>query len=162
MANRRANRINRHWTGFNGATLALGAGTSAITLLAAQHDRETLMRSRGNLVAYVDAIPTDPSLAIISVGFCLVPEGTGTTVLWSPFTDSDAPWFYHEMFNIGYEEPVADVIQVWGLSGFRSVIDSKAMRRIRNQEVQMVVENSTLAGAVTANVSVTGRFLAQE
>ena len=162
MANRRSTPVNRHWTGFNGTTLALGAGTSGVTLQAAQYDRETLMRTRGNLVAYTDAIPTDPSLAIIAVGFCIVPEGTGTTVLWSPFNDADAPWFYYEVFSLGYEEPVADVIQIVTLSGFRSVIDSKAMRRIRNSEVQMVVENATIAGAVTLNLSVTGRLLSQE
>ncbi len=57
---------------------------------------------------------------------------------------------------------MTDVIDAPGVSSFRQVIDSKAMRRVRNQEVQMVVENATALAAGTVNVGVNGRFLSQE
>ncbi len=125
-----------HWTGFAGTSLGLAAaGTSAATLLAAAHEPETLLRTRGNVVAFVDG-PQDPGVLVsVGVGFIPVPEGTGTTVLWSPITDPDAPWFWFDRFTIGYEEAVVDVIAMAALSVYRSVIDSKAMRIVRNQEV---------------------------
>ncbi len=92
----------------------------------------------------------------------MVPEGTGSTVLWSPLTDADAPWFYYSTFFLGYEEYVVDVIDSPVLTAYREIIDSKAMRRVRNQEVQLVVENTTIAGAVSVNIVAAGRMLNQE
>ena len=162
MARRRSNPVNRHWTGFSASSLALGAGTSSQLVLAAVHDRETIMRTRGSLVCFTNGTQAPTGLTQVSVGLILVPEGTGTTTLWTPFTDADAPWFYYSTFFIGYEEPVTDVIQVGQLSGYREVIDSKAMRRVRNQEVQLVVENTTIGAAVSVDFAISGRFLSQE
>ena len=161
---RRSEPVNRHWTGFaSGVTLAaFSAGTIAKTLLAAQHDRETILRIRGSLMCYIDAAAAPGILVEVAVGFILVPEGTGTTVLWSPATDADAPWMYYTSFLLGYEEMVTDVVDVPSLSGYREVIDSKAMRRVRNQELQVVVENTSVLSAKTVNLFVTGRILSQE
>ena len=161
---RRSKVVNRHWIGFtSGANFTgLGAGSAAATLLPAQHDRETLMRTRGNLLAYLDGIVAPGGAVSVSVGMILVPEGTGTTVLWDPFSDDDAPWFYYSEFVLGYEEMVTDVIDVPGATAFREVIDSKAMRRVRNQEIQMVVTNTTLLTARSINLFATGRILSQE
>ncbi len=159
---RRSQPVNRHWTGFSGSSLAFAAGVGGATIIAAQHDRETILRTRGTLLAFVDALQAPASLAQISVGFALVPEGTGSTVLWSPLTDADAPWFYYSTFFLGYEEYVVDVIDSPVLTAYREIIDSKAMRRVRNQEVQLVVENTTIAGAVSVNIVAAGRMLNQE
>jgi len=148
-----------HWTIFSKSFLAFGAGTVAATALAAQHEPETLLRIRGNLFAGADGNPVTGAFALIAVGLVLVPEGTGTTVLWSPFADGDAPWIWTESFAVGYEEMVTDVIDTPGLSSVRKAIDSKSMRIIRNQEVQLVAENVTLGGALTMNVNVSGRVL---
>jgi len=164
MARRRQGPVNRHWTGFSSTTVALtfGAGTVAATLLAAQHDRETLIRTRGQLYCGIDTASAPGKLVRIGVGMALVPEGTGSTVLWSPLADADAPWFWYTSFLVGYEEMVTDQIQVPGLSSYREVIDSKAMRRVRNQEIQLVFENATIASASAVDVFLTGRFLSQE
>jgi len=161
MARRRsAKKIDFvHWTGFSDTELAFTAGTAAATLAAAQHEPETIMRIRGNIMAYTDGALSPGGLVSLAVGFILVPEGTGTTVLWSPFTDPDAPWIWIECFNVGYEEAVIDVVDVPGITSYRSVIDNKAMRISRNQEVQVVYENTTLDAAMTVNIAVAGRFL---
>ncbi len=148
-----------HWTGFQDSILTRSAGISAKQLFPAQHDPETLMRMRGNLLVSLDATQAPGSLVQIAVGAILVPEGTGTTVLWSPATDPDAPWIWYEIFVVGYEEMVTDVVDVPGLSIFRSVIDNKAMRIIRNQEIQWSVENVTVAAAAAVNVTLSGRAL---
>jgi len=148
-----------HWTGFQATSLVQSAGAVGAIVLAAQHLPETLMRTRGELMVYKDSTAAPGELALISVGMILVPEGTGSTVLWSPFTDADAPWFWYESVHIGEEEMVTDVIDVPSLTGSRRVIDSKAMRKVRNREVQLVVENTTLASAMAVNTAVAGRFL---
>jgi len=148
-----------HWTPFIGASLALGAGSAGQTLLAAQHLPETLMRTRGNLLCYADATQVPGALTDVAIGFILVPEGTGSTVLWSPITDGDAPWFYYDRFAIGYEEGVTDVIALQGVPVYRATIDSKAMRKVRNREIQMVVEQVTTGTALSINVTAQGRVL---
>jgi len=154
---------NVHWTGFQGSALALSAGTVGVTLAAGVHGTETLMRTRGSLLAYIDSTSA-PGLGIrVGVGFQLVPEGTGTTVSTSPLTDPSRNWFYYETFALGYEEMVTDVIDVPGITVFRKEIDSKAMRVVRsNTEIQMVVENVTFLMAAALNLHVEGRFLSQE
>ena len=162
MARQRSNPVNRHWSGFSVNALALAAGAVGSTAVAAQHDRETIMRTRGSLLGWFDATPDAGDIVQISAGLILVPEGTGSTVLWSPLSDSDAPWFYYTTFFLGYDEPVVDVIDIPGASSYRETVDSKAMRRVRNQEVQFVVENTTIGSAEAINVVMGGRFLTQE
>jgi len=148
-----------HWTGFSDAELAMTAGTAAATLAAATHEPETILRIRGNVMAYLDGALSPGALISMTVGFILVPEGTGVTVLWSPFTDPDAPWIWVDCFHLGYEEHVIDVVDSPQISAYRSVIDNKAMRITRNEELQVVYENTTLDAAATANIAVAGRVL---
>ena len=149
-----------HWTGFAGQTFAFSAGTDADISNVAEHEPSTLMRTRGSLLAYIDGLQAPSGLASFGVGLILVPEGTGTTVLWSPIADSDAPWIWVDYFALGYEEMVTDAVDVPGITSYRSVIDSKAMRIMRNQEIQLVYENVTRGSAVSANIIVEGRILA--
>jgi len=95
----------------------------------------------------------------VTAGLILVPEGTGTTVLWSPFTDGDAPWIWYDSSLLAYEEMVTDVVDIPLMTASRRVIDNKAMRIIRNQEVQFVVENTTIGSAASCNARVAGRVL---
>ena len=148
-----------HWTGFSISSNALSAGTAAATMFSAAHESETLLRMRGNLVSYLDGTSTPGEEIEMGVGLILVPEGTGTTVLWSPLTDIDAPWIWYERFVLGYEEMVTDVVDVPGITSYRSVIDSKSMRIVRNQEMQCVFENVTLGGAGATNNAVSIRAL---
>ncbi len=149
-----------HWTYSFGAASGLVAGTAAGTLIAAQHLPETLMRTRGEVTVALDGANAPGVSANIGVGFIMVPEGTSGTVLWSPITDGDAPWFWVDYFNIGYEEPVVDVVGSPELSFARRVIDSKAMRIVKNMELQVVYENVTRQAALAVNVLVQARFLA--
>ncbi len=161
MADRGRKIDTVHWTYGSFSALALtGGSTAAINVLAAQHLPETVLRTRGEWAASIDGTQAPAKLTALGVGLILVPEGTGTTVLWSPITDGDAPWFWVDYAMVGYEEAVADVIDVPVLSGVRRVIDSKGMRRSRNMEIQFVAENATVSGAVTVNIAGQARFLA--
>ena len=148
-----------HWSGFVQSVGGLGAGTFAGLLNSATHEPETLLRIRGNVLAYLDATQAPGALIHVGIGICQVPEGTGSTVLWVPLTDGDAPWIWVERFALGYEEMVTDVVDVVSLPIFRGVIDNKAMRKLRNRELQVVVEQATLLGAASLNFNITGRAL---
>ncbi len=125
--------------------------------------RDTILRTRGELVVSVDGTSAPGALALISCGLIIVPEGTGTTVLQSPFTDANADWFWYQQITVGYEEMVTDVVDVPGITSARVPVDSKAMRiGVPDTEVQFVAENTTLATAEVVNISLALRFLVME
>jgi hypothetical protein len=114
---------------------------------------------RGEAVALFDGVQTPGNEVLVSMGIILVPEGTGTTVLWSPFTDGDAPWIWYDVFTLAYEETVTDVIAGQNVLSARRVIDNKAMRIMRNQELQLVIENTTLNNVASVIAHAAGRIL---
>ena len=132
-----------HWTGFSLLAANLAAGTVGATAAAAQHLPETLLRTRGEWVCGFNGAVAGGEGVIVTAGIIQVPEGTSTTVLWLSFTDSDAPWIWWDAMHLLYNEYVASVIQSVMTSSGRRVIDSKAMRKLRNTELQFVVENTT-------------------
>ncbi len=142
-----------HWTYGSFANSAQAAGTFAAQVFPAAHIPETLLRTRGEWVAYIDAAQTPGKLVSVGIGMIQVPEGTGATVLWSPITDGDAPWIWVDYAMLGYEEMVTDVVDVPVLTAVRRVIDSKGMRKLRNTELQVVVENATVLTAASINIA---------
>ena len=149
-----------HWTVVQALATSLAAGSVAFTLLAAQHLPETLLRIRGEWMAAIKGpLPPDRGV-LVTMGIIQVPEGTGTTVLWSPFTDGDAPWIWWDALNLIYTEYVVDTVASQNTPDGRRVVDSKAMRKIRNTELQLVIENTTTLGGETVTAGLTGRVLA--
>ncbi len=152
---------NLRWAGGTSMTFSgISAGSSALTALSAGVPRETIMRTRGDVTAYLDGT-TGPGVGVVvSMGLVLVPEGHGTTGIWDPFNDAEAPWFWYQEVFLGYEEMVTDVIDVPTLTGHRIIVDSKAMRRANvDEEVQFVMTNTTSLVADSVNVSANFRFL---
>ena len=145
-----------HWTYGSFAFVNKGAGTFAVNVFAAQHLPETHLRFRGEWVGnMVGAAATQAGMSV-AAGLILVPEGTDTTVLWSPITDGDAPWIWWDTFGMMYSEQVTDVAYSTQTSSARRVIDSKAMRKVRNTEVQCVVELAAPTGLNAINLNVFG------
>ncbi len=161
MIPRPAKKINTlRWVGIQGATLAQAAGSIAVAaVVAAGTPPETIMRTRGWFSAWLNNAQAPGQSVIISAGLILVPEGQGSTVIWDPFNDFNAPWFWFEEFTLGYEEGVTDVTDI-GISKRFVEVDSKAMRRASgDEEVQLVVTNTTLGSASQVDTSLTGRML---
>ncbi len=148
-----------HWTLGSFVETGVASGTPvASTVGAAQHLPETLMRIRGEWIATLNGFQATSIGTGVACGMILVPEGTGTTVLWSPITDGDAPWIWWDTAMLMYEEYVADVTQSVMASSMRRIIDSKAMRKVRNRELQFVAENASLSGFTASDVNVAGQF----
>ena len=150
-----------HWTLLQEASLNQSAGAIVSTAFAAQHLPETFLRIRGEWAANFSTGLAAGVGVTVTCGLILVPEGTGTTVLWSPVTDGDAPWVWWDTFALLYGEMVVDAVWSSNTSDARRVIDSKAMRKIRNTELQFVTENVTVAGlsAGSINLVITARAL---
>ena len=149
-----------HWTYGSFVFAAQAAGTAAVSVLSAQHLPETLLRIRGEWALSMVGVQAPQRGLALSIGLILVPEGTGTTVLWSPITDGDAPWMWWDTMHLLYNETVVDVIGSQATLSGRRVIDSKAMRKDRNQELQCVIENASIIGGASVDVVGSVRVLA--
>ena len=152
---------NLRWLGFRAVAGALVTGSpQAQLVLTATTTPDTIMRTRGQLIAYIPQTQAPGVGVEIGVGIHIVPEGTGTTILQAPLDDANADWFYYSRFMISYEEAVTDVIDSPMISAYREAIDSKAMRIGRpDTEVQVVFESASVIGGVNTAVIVGGRFL---
>ncbi len=149
-----------HWTYGSFTFLAQAAGSAAVNVLSAQHLPETLLRIRGEFISYFANVLVPDIAVAMTVGLILVPEGTGTTVLWDPIGDGDAPWIWWDTMHLGYSEAVVDVIANQSAMSGRRVIDSKAMRKIRNTELQCVVTNASVEGTASCSLIGSVRVLA--
>jgi len=151
---------NVRWQTGTFAATGLSAGNLGQVFLAADTNPVTLLRMRGTIACYMDGFQGPAPLVQVTTGVILVPEGSGTTVQYDPLADSNAPWIFYSTFFVGYEEMVADVIDVPVISGYREIIDNKAMRKIRpDVELQQVVTNTTILAAGTINFVMACRLL---
>ena len=148
------------WDLSTGSFSAQSAATAAINFSSVGTTPATLLRIRGEVFGWNDAASTPPKSIQCTYGIILVPEGTGTTVLFDPVSDGNAPWLLWGTAHLGYEEMVTDVVDVPGLTSFRHVIDNKAMRIIRPDiEMQFVMTNTTVGGSGNMNVAYSLRWL---
>ena len=131
-----------------------------IAFISAGTAPTTLLRMRGEVMAALEGAIAPLKTVSVTCGIIKVPEGSGTTVRYSPVTDANAPWVWWWGTTLYYTEYVVDVIgsQLGAVS--RAVIDNKAMRKIRpDEELQFVIENVTIDGAGTVNVAYNIRWL---
>ena len=164
MARRRGGGSGRKadlkWLNASASFTAQAAGSSALAIVSSGTASQTIMRTRGHLLAYIDGASAPAKLVRLGCGLIIAQSGQGATVLSSPVTDGDAPWFWYETFCLGYEEGVVDTLEYAGVSVVRIPIDTKAMRVLRpNQEVQAVVENVTVGNASAVNICIDIRML---
>ena len=151
------------WLAMTAQVAARSAGSTGVTVLSTTQlgtVGQTILRSRGVLTAWIDTTSITGLAATISCGMHLVPDGTGTTVTVNPFDDPASDWFWYSAFTLGYEEMVTDVVDVPGITSYREIVDSKAMRRRKgNEEIQFVVNNTSFLGVLAINIALDGRIL---
>ncbi len=163
MAHRRGRSrkiVNLQWDGFNQQALALAAGTVGFLFRSSGTQPSTLLRLRGSMLAQLDGTLAPGRGVLVTQGIIKVPDGSGTTVQYAPVADDMAPWLWYSAVHLYYDEPVTDVIGTQMGLAVRETIDNKAMRRVRpEEELQYVVENTTVDGAQAVNVMIAGRAL---
>ncbi len=159
----RGSRLSKRWGPFSaGSTFAaLSAGSAAVVIASPTAFLDTILRTRGQLLAYMDGASAPGKLVDVAVGMIVQQEGlVASGQITTPITDSNADWFWYVRFALGYEEMVTDVVDVPGASSFRMEIDSKAMRKAPpDTEVALVAQNATLLTAGAVNIAVGGRLL---
>ena len=148
------------WELSTGSVLALSAGNSARNFSSVGTVPTTLLRMRGEVLVFLDGNSPPGELVSVAMGIILVPVGSTTTTQFSPVTDANAPWIWHDTAHIGYEVYENDVVDAPGITSARVKVDNKAMRKIRPEvEMQFTVENTTIGGAAAVNVAYSIRWL---
>ena len=159
MANqRRAVKRRTHWSEMFGEATFTASGPKLLASSLVGHEGETLVRARGigslNLLTasavgdgYVGAI------GVAKVTTAAVTAGVGS--IPTPVTEASWDgWLLHRFFNcrrsLGVGGPGEHVLME---------LDSKAMRKVNEDESIVVVAEGTLIGTSTATVSVRLRFL---
>jgi len=152
-------RADLRWTLGTATVNALAAGANSfVTVVAAGNTSQTIMRTRGELLVYLDGAQAPAVLMRCAAG--LLVQQSGATPTSTPLTDGDAPFFWYDVFHLGHEESVLDAIEQVGCGIIRHMVDAKAMRVLRpDQEIALVVETATAKGSSAVNFALTARFL---
>ena len=154
MANRTRSgrRPDYQWNGATwaqagqGTTHSLGSGTIVVF-----NAPGTIMRVRGYASITIDAGAAADSM-VLALGLIVANDdlvSAGATAFASPINDLDADWLWHSFFPVHAESATpgdgAD-------HNVQQVIDSKAMRRVKqNDNLAMVIDGQVLAGTPTAD-----------
>ncbi len=148
------------WEFSSGYLASAGAGVTAFNFSSVGTNPSTLLRMRGEVSSFASSAASPNTSIHVAYGIILVPEGSGTTVQFAPLSDANAPWLLYGVGLLSYDEKVVDVIAVQQMMAFRHTIDNKAMRIIRPDiEMQLVVENTTVQGAMQLDFSYQLRWL---
>ncbi len=167
MANRRGvGRTRYEWTSAFGEQAGLAAGALVGFLLATATQAETVMRVRGEIIGALDLAGSAANdAAAIAWGIMVMPAGAvagGVTV--GPSANGEADWMAYGFHPVRSDSAiVATDANKLGLNVFRTTVDSKAMRRMREgEQLVLVAENATLVGAPAINFGFGLRILSGE
>ncbi len=161
MANQRraGRRTDYTWQRFDVSTLAVTASspTAQVAQLAIAASA-TVIRIRGELLAWLDPTISAGDLIAVACGLRVAPNGSGTTVVIDPVNDGSADWLWYEAFHLGGESTAQDTT----IAAVRKVIDNKSMRRMKQgEEIQFVMNQLTEGTAQAVNVAIAAlRWLA--
>ncbi len=118
----------------------------------------TLVRSRGRIRAYTDTSSTPGSFGVVTMGMIVIRKSALAGAAFpSPIQEGDSDWFWWDSLSVGSD--AADVIGST-VTVDRIVVDSKAMRKIGNNEVIVfVAELTTCEGTMVVNLCGSLRLL---
>ena len=148
-------------------TVQRTAAGSVIFALGAQavDDGLTIVRTRGELLVFLsvatsalDGFTFDFGIGIVSenafdAGVASIPNPT-TDIAWDG-------WLYHTRNSVkAVVATITEASQAEGSASMRLVVDSKAMRKIKNTDVAVAVLNTeTETGSATLNATFRSRML---
>ena len=127
-------------------------------------DGLTVVRTRGIFTCWLVSVATaGDGFNEVAIGLCNVSEnafGIGASAIPSPLTDMAWDgWFYHANLGPLLSLPTTVVGEI-GLSVIRHVIDSKAMRKVRETDVLIgKVEFGTEQGTAVAEFGASTRIM---
>ncbi len=144
MARRRGGRgLDYDWVSTGGSNSAIDLAVGVAALGSGSIDinsAATIMRTRGLVAIQLDATAVDER-ALIAVGIIVVSDNAlaaGTASVPAPFTDSSDDWLWYDFMWVSSG---AEGAVVSDFLAQRTVIDSKAMRKVKaGENLALVVE----------------------
>ncbi len=130
-------------------------GTSTLSASAG-----TLVRSRGEIVLSIDG-PADGDKHVVGVGLMVASDAQvagGIAGFPSPIGATDADWFWHSFVPLQSQSATQD--QALGDQVARVIIDSKAMRKVKqNDNLVIVFDGDQQSGTPVTDATFGVRFL---
>ena len=131
-------------------TQVAGAITNPVTF------PRTLLRLRGELYVSVDGAETGGDLMQLTVGIKVIEVDLAGSILSTPFSDAEDDWLWWDTTFVGLEVSGNDAVSRTS----RKIVDNKAMRRMKpDQVLAMVVESTTISVGSVVNTLFNGRAL---
>ena len=159
----RGARRATEWTGTLEAAVTfsgVAAGVKSILLTADQLAPSTIVRTRGIVTVKSDQFAaTEDQIGALGVGVVTTTAaGIGATAVPGPMSDESSDIFYvFEMFGNTFR--LGSQVGFDPMNGITREIDSKAMRKVDNEETLVVVwENGTNGNATSVLVNLRTLF----
>ena len=154
---RRGRRTDYTWQGSGVEMTALDISSSSIVTVASANLAATVMRCRGRLMGQLDTGGADERVSIV-LGLIVADDdqlAAGVSAFPTPAADADAEWIWvgSLLVSSGAEAAVVED----GLFD-RISLDSKAMRRVKQNDNVVLVAETPANGSVdqTGTVDVIG------
>jgi len=160
----RSGRPNDYdWELARGSDLACAAGAIVQFEIFLSTTAETLMRVRGDVAVWLDPGGSTPGDVLVSAwGLIRGPSGSSDVGV-SPITEGGANFLAYGIVTLATESGVgaAAINELGpGLSSHRFLVDSKAMRKFReNESMYLIFETVSVNGAPVSNLSFALRAL---
>lgn len=129
---------NKEWTSvcINSTAIDLAIGSVAAFVMLVADEAETLLRTRGSISMVLDAPGIDEDVTI-AVGLAMVSAksaAAGVTAIPLPNTEGSFPWLWHGwLFGSTFAGNNGGF-----LLGTHLEVDSKAMRKVKEDEVMIL------------------------
>jgi len=163
MARGRGRRTDYEWEGIGAGAAMFGSlqTTASVQELISIQIPATIMRIRGEFLAFLTTSAAANSVKAIGVGITLVSNealAAGAASIPDPLSDLNADWMWHGFALLGRVSTTED--ESAGLTSVRLEIDTKAMRKVKpNTSLVFVVSPLNLSGTETARAVIGARVL---
>ena len=130
---------NKEWTVacIVPTNLDLAVGSLVVFSMFVADEAETVLRSRGDFMAQLNPGAIDEA-AVVAAGLAIVSAravAAGAASVPRPATEGSYPWLWHGFFNVS---SAGGAIGQGNGHADRIVIDSKAMRKVKETEVMVL------------------------
>ena len=140
------------WELSRGTDLARASGQVVQFEAFISDTAETLMRFRGDVIITLDSAGQTLGDVLV-VGWGLIRSASGSSdVGVSPLFEGGAPWLAYGVATLSNESAAIESLGLSGASMLRWDVDSKAMRKLReNESIYVIFESVSVSGSPNAN-----------
>ncbi len=150
---RSGRRADYSWNGLCGALENIGEANQLVSI-AIFAGAGTVMRTRGQVLVQFDGA-ADGNKKCVAAGLIIGTDAqvtAGPTAFSSPISNLDAEWLWHGFFPLMAQ--AATEVDAEGSKVMRLEVDSKAMRKVKqNEQMVLVVDGSNISGAPVADLA---------